>query len=83
MAASGGFNGLGDVAGLLVGHCGQERAACGVSVVVCPQGATAAVEVRGSAPGTRETDLLNPVNLVEKVQAIVLSGGSVLSLIHI
>jgi L-aminopeptidase/D-esterase-like protein len=46
-------------------------------VVLCLQGAVASVEVRGSAPGTRETDLLNPVNLVEQVQAVVLSGGSV------
>ena len=44
--------------------------------MLCPEGAVAGVDVRGAAPGTRETDLLAPVNLVEKVQAVVLSGGS-------
>jgi L-aminopeptidase/D-esterase-like protein len=49
-------------------------------VAICPGGAVAGVDVRGSAPGTRETDLLDPVNLVEKVHAVVLSGGSVYGL---
>jgi L-aminopeptidase/D-esterase-like protein len=73
-------NGLTDVAGLLVGHYTDAEAASGVTVVLCPEGAVAAVDVRGAAPGTRETDLLAPVNLVEKVQAVVLSGGSVFGL---
>ena len=73
-------NSLTDVEGLLVGHFTDIQAACGVSVAICPEGATAGVDVRGSAPGTRETDLLAPLNLVEKVQAIVLTGGSVYGL---
>jgi L-aminopeptidase/D-esterase-like protein len=73
-------NSLTDVKGLLVGHFTDTKAACGVSVAICPEGATAGVDVRGSAPGTRETDLLAPLNLVEKVQAIVLTGGSVYGL---
>ncbi|MBA4397690.1 MAG: peptidase S58 family protein [Syntrophus sp. (in: bacteria)] len=73
-------NCLTDVEGLLVGHFTDTKAACGVSVAICPEGATAGVDVRGSAPGTRETDLLAPLNLVEKVQAIVLTGGSVYGL---
>jgi len=73
-------NSLTDVEGLLVGHFTDTEAACGVTVVICTEGATVGVDVRGSAPGTRETDLLAPLNLVEKVQAIVLTGGSVYGL---
>ena len=73
-------NSLTDVEGILVGHFTDTKAACGISVAICPEGATAGVDVRGSAPGTRETDLLAPLNLVEKVQAIVLTGGSVYGL---
>ena len=73
-------NTLTDVQGLLVGHYTDKDAASGVTAVLCKQGAVAGVEVRGAAPGTRETDLLSPQNLVEKVQAIVLSGGSVFGL---
>jgi len=80
MRAIGKYNSVTDVAGLTAGHFSDMRAASGVTVVVCEQGAVAGVDVRGAAPGTRETDLLNPVNLVEKVQAVVLSGGSVYGL---
>jgi L-aminopeptidase/D-esterase-like protein len=80
MAAIGKSNNLTDVEGLLVGHYTDVDAVCGVTVVICPDGAVAGVDVRGSAPGTRETDLLQPLNLVEKVQAVVLSGGSVYGL---
>ncbi|HOW57859.1 MAG TPA: P1 family peptidase [Smithellaceae bacterium] len=73
-------NSLTDVAGILVGHYSDIKAACGTSVALFPEGATGGVDVRGSAPGTRETDLLAPHNLVERVQAIVLSGGSVYGL---
>ncbi|OPY87089.1 MAG: Peptidase family S58 [Smithella sp. PtaU1.Bin162] len=73
-------NSLTDVEGILVGNYTDVRAVCGVTVAICPEGATAGVDVRGSAPGTRETDLLAPLNLVEKVQAIVLTGGSVYGL---
>jgi L-aminopeptidase/D-esterase-like protein len=80
LSAPGRSNGLTDVEGLLLGHHTDPAAVSGVTVVLCPEGATGAVDVRGAAPGTRETDLLDPVNLVEKVQAIVLSGGSVYGL---
>ncbi|MBI5604053.1 MAG: P1 family peptidase, partial [Deltaproteobacteria bacterium] len=73
-------NSLTDVEGVLVGHFTDPEAASGVTVTLCPEGATAGVDVRGSAPGTRETDLLQPCNLVEKVQAVVLTGGSVYGL---
>ena len=80
MSATGKLNGLTDVEGILVGNYTDTAAVSGVTVVLCPAGATGAVDVRGAAPGTRETDLLAPVNLVEKVQAVVLSGGSVYGL---
>jgi len=68
------------VAGLEVGHAQNDEALTGCTVVLCPKGAVAGVDVRGSAPGTRETDLLNPINLVEKVHAVVLAGGSAFGL---
>ena len=73
-------NALTDVDGIQVGHYTDTAAASGVTVIVCPEGAIAGVDVRGSGPCTRETDLLAPANLVEHVQAIVLSGGSVYGL---
>ncbi|MEJ2221056.1 MAG: P1 family peptidase [Desulfobacterales bacterium] len=73
-------NALTDVDGILVGHYTDEAAASGVTVVVCPEGAVAGVDVRGSGPCTRETDLLAPANLVEHAQAVVLCGGSVFGL---
>src|SRR6184192_3351412 len=67
-----------DVPGVLVGH--HERVgdgwATGTTVVLVPEGAAGAVDQRGGAPGTRETDLLKPENLVQRVHAICLSGGS-------
>jgi L-aminopeptidase/D-esterase-like protein len=73
-------NDLTDVPGLKVGHWTNLEAATGCTVVLCPDGAVAGVDVRGTAPGTRETDLLNPICLVERVQAILLSGGSAFGL---
>jgi len=70
------LNAITDVAGIQVGHFTDLDNLTGVTVILPVNGAVAGVDVRGSAPGTRETDLLNPANLVEKVQAIVLSGGS-------
>jgi L-aminopeptidase/D-esterase-like protein len=67
---------LTDVAGLEVGHFTDARRPTGCSVVIAREGAVAGVDVRGAAPGTRETDLLQPGNLVEKVHAVLLSGGS-------
>ena len=80
LAASGLNNAVTDVDGLIVGHYTDIDAVCGVTAVICPEGAVAGVDVRGSAPGTRETDILDPINLVEKAQAVVLSGGSVFGL---
>lgn len=80
MARPGRFNALTDVEGLLVGHFTLAEAASGTTVVICPEGAVGGVDVRGSAPGTRETDLLDPVNLVDKVTAVALCGGSVYGL---
>ncbi|MDX2451428.1 P1 family peptidase [Desulfosarcina sp.] len=69
-----------DVPGIWVGHYTDTAAASGTTVVICADGAVGGVDVRGAAPGTRETDLLAPENLVEKVQAVCLSGGSVYGL---
>ncbi len=69
-------NAITDVAGIEVGQYSEKPFPTGTTVVLARQGAAAAVDVRGSAPGTRETDLLDPVNLVEKAHAVVLSGGS-------
>lgn len=81
MGRTGPNNNLTDIPGLSVGHFTDQEAACGVTVILCPpRGAVAAVEVRGSAPGTRETALLRPQNLVDRVHAVVFSGGSVYGL---
>ena len=69
-----------DVPGIEVGHAQDDAALTGCTVIMCRKGAVAGVDVRGSAPGTRETDLLNPINLVEKVHAILLAGGSAFGL---
>jgi L-aminopeptidase/D-esterase-like protein len=68
------------IEGLRVGHYTDREAATGCTVVLCEGGATAAVDVRGGAPATRETDLLRPENTVQLVQAILLSGGSAFGL---
>ncbi|QGV80152.1 P1 family peptidase [Streptomyces ficellus] len=70
---------LTDVAGLRVGHARVpgDKALSGTTVVLAPEGgAVAAVDVRGGGPGTRETDALDPRNLVQRVEALVLTGGS-------
>ena len=69
-----------DVAGIKVGHFTDTRRPTGCTVILCEEGATGGVDVRGSAPGTRETDLLDPKNLVQQVHAVVLSGGSAFGL---
>lgn len=71
---------LTDVAGLRVGNAADERIKTGVTAVLCDEPAVASVQVLGGAPGTRETDLLEPHNSVEAVNAIVLSGGSAFGL---
>ena len=69
-----------DVAGIKVGHFTDSRRPTGCTVVLCEQGAVTGVDVRGSGPGTRETDLLDPINHVEQAHAIMLSGGSAFGL---
>lgn len=83
MPAPGPHNDLTDVTGLAVGHAtrGEPGWLTGTTVVLPPpEGVTCGVDVRGGAPGTRETDLLDPRNLVDRVHAVVLSGGSALGL---
>ncbi|MGZ5181659.1 MAG: P1 family peptidase [Ramlibacter sp.] len=65
-----------DVRGIEVGHCTDTRRPTGCTAVLARAGAVAGVDVRGAAPGTRETDLLAPTNLVDRVHAVMLSGGS-------
>ena len=67
---------IGLVQGIQVGHFTDTRRPTGCSVVLCPAGAVGGVDVRGAAPGTRETDLLHPSNLVQEVHGVMLSGGS-------
>jgi len=69
-----------DVAGIKVGNADDAELASGVTAIVFDEAAVAAVDVRGGAPGTRDTDLLEPHRTVERIDAIVLSGGSVFGL---
>ncbi len=69
-----------DIPGIAVGHYTDPQALTGCTVVLTPQGAVAGVDVRGSAPGTRETDCLQPGNLVQQAHAILLTGGSAFGL---
>jgi len=75
-----GGGGLTTVAGIRVGHHTLEARPTGCTVILTVDGATAGVDVRGGAPGTRETDLLDPVNTVQQIHAVVLSGGSAFGL---
>jgi L-aminopeptidase/D-esterase-like protein len=70
------MHGLTAVDGIKVGHHTLTARPTGCTVIVAEKGAVGGVDVRGSAPGTRETDLLDPVNTVQQVHAIVLTGGS-------
>ncbi len=69
-----------DVAGLKVGNAADARLKSGVTAILCDDPAVAGVQILGGAPGTRETDLLEPHNSVEAINAIVLSGGSAFGL---
>ena len=65
-----------DIPDIKVGHYTDLEHATGCTVILFEKGAVAGVDVRGASPGTRETDLLRPGNLIEKIHGIVLSGGS-------
>jgi len=73
-------NTITDVPGIEVGHAQDEQALTGCTVILCRKGAVSGVDVRGGAPGTRETDLLEALNLVQKAHAILLAGGSAFGL---
>lgn len=68
------------VPGLRVGHAQNDEALTGCTVILCEDGAVGGIDQRGGAPGTRETDLLRPMHLVEKVHAVLLAGGSAFGL---
>ncbi len=74
------YGSITDVAGIEVGHATDLGHGSGCTVVLCRGGAVGGVDVRGSAPGTRETDLLRPTSHVTEVQAVVLGGGSAFGL---
>ncbi|MEN6315089.1 MAG: P1 family peptidase [Clostridiaceae bacterium] len=69
-----------DINGIKVGHAQSEEGMTGCTAVICEKGATAGVDVRGSAPGTRETDLLKPEKMIDRIHAVVLAGGSAFGL---
>ncbi len=69
-----------DVPGIKVGHAQNDDALTGCTVILCEKGATGGVDQRGGAPGTRETDLMRPMHLVDKVHAVLLAGGSAFGL---
>jgi L-aminopeptidase/D-esterase len=65
-----------DVPGIKVGHAQNREAITGCTVIICESGAVAGVDQRGGAPGTRETDAIRPLHLVNKINAVMLAGGS-------
>jgi L-aminopeptidase/D-esterase-like protein len=73
-------NSITDVPGILVGHAQDEQALTGCTVVLSEGGAIGGVDQRGGAPGTRETDAMHPMHLVNEVHAVVLAGGSAFGL---
>lgn len=80
MAETARVTSVAQIDGVFVGHATHAEAGTGCTVIVCPQGATGAVDVRGGAPATRETDLLRPEETVGELDAVVLSGGSAFGL---
>lgn len=73
-------NAITDVPGIRVGHAQDEEALTGCTVILCEDGAVGGVDQRGGAPGTRETDAMHPMHLVNQVHAVTLSGGSAFGL---
>lgn len=74
------YNAITDVPGIKVGHATHKEALTGCTVVLCEDGAVGGVDQRGGAPGTRETDSMQPMHLVQKAHAVVLAGGSAFGL---
>jgi L-aminopeptidase/D-esterase-like protein len=66
--------------GIRIGHASDREALTGVTVVLCEEGAVCGVDIRGSAVDTRQTEVLNPLHIVEKVQGVLLTGGSAFGL---
>ena len=73
-------NSITDIPGISVGHAQDYEAVTGCTVILCEAGAVAGIDQRGGAPGTRETDALSPMHLVQQVHAVVLTGGSAFGL---
>jgi L-aminopeptidase/D-esterase-like protein len=71
---------INEITGFKIGHAQNEAGATGCTVILCEKGAVAGVDVRGGAPATRETELLNPVNMADRIHAVLLSGGSAFGL---
>ena len=71
---------LSEIKQIQIGHAQDLSAATGCTVILCPEGAAAGVDIRGGGPASRETQLLNPVAAAEKIHAVLLSGGSAFGL---
>lgn len=71
---------LNEIKGIEVGQAQDEQGGSGCTVILCREGCSAGVDVRGGGPATRETDLLDPINMVQKIHAVCLSGGSAFGL---
>ncbi len=80
MSRKGTYNAITDVAGISVGHYSDNDLLTGITVVLAQEGSVGGVDVRGGSPGTRETDLLSPVNRIERVDAVALCGSSAFGL---
>ena len=80
MSSTGQYNAITDVKGIKIGHHTDHDSLTGVTVVLAPEGSIAGVDVRGGSPGTRETDLLSPVNRIQRVDAVCLCGSSAFGL---
>ncbi|MGL4790818.1 MAG: P1 family peptidase, partial [Anaerotignaceae bacterium] len=67
---------ISEIKGVQIGHAQNIEGGTGCTAIVCKNGVTAGVDVRGGAPASRETDLLKSVNMVQKIHCVMLSGGS-------
>ncbi len=80
MSSIGRYNSITDVNGIKVGHFSDNDSLTGVTVILTPEGSVGGVDVRGGSPGTRETDLLSPVNRIQRIDAVCLCGSSAFGL---